>query len=113
MIKAGLLGFLVTLLLALNGCATAVSGGYGQGGQNDDGRSFQEAREDNRITGEVTMLLVRDKQVPALEIDVRTRDGVVTLVGRVPDRAAARRAEELSASVPGVERVVNRLQFQP
>lgn len=111
--KAGLLAMLVIMVLSLYGCATAVSGGYGQGGQDVDGRSFQEARVDNQITGAVTTLLVRDKQVPAIDIDVRTFNGVVTLVGSVPDLEAARRAEEIAASVPGVERVVNRLQFEP
>ena len=111
--KAGLLGVLITLMVSLYGCATAVSSGYGQGGQDIDGRSFEAAREDNRISGEVTMLLVKARDVPAIDIDVRTRDGVVTLVGSVPDRVAARRAEAIADSVRGVKRVINRLQFQP
>lgn len=100
------------LLLAaiLQGCATAVSSGYGQGGQNADGRSYEEARADNQITAAITSLLVRNRSIPAMDIDVSTLNGVVTLAGSVPDAATAERAAALAAGVSGVERVINRLQ---
>lgn len=98
------------MLLALYGCATAVSSGYGQGGQSSDGRSYAEARADNHITAAVNTLLVRDKRIAAMDVRVSTYDGVVTLAGQVPSHSASRLAEQLAASVEGVERVDNRLR---
>lgn len=103
----------VMLLVSLHGCATAVSSGYGQGGRNFDGRSYEESRRDNQITAAVTSLLVQDQRVPAMDIDVSTFNGVVTLSGAVASGRVARHAESLAASVPGVERVINRLQIRP
>jgi osmotically-inducible protein OsmY len=100
------------LILALAGCASAVSSGYGQGGLNEDGRSYSEARADNAITARVNTLLVRDR-LPAMNIDVVTLNRVVSLYGTVASRAQAERAGELAASVEGVLRVVNRLRVVP
>ena len=100
---------LVVLVMALGGCATAVSTGYGQGGQTADGRSYSEAYGDNQISAAVNTALVQDSLVKASDIRVSTRDGVVTLDGRVANASQASRAARLAASVPGVSRVVNRL----
>ncbi|MGM0594481.1 MAG: BON domain-containing protein [Pseudomonadota bacterium] len=108
MIRAIVAGVLCAALLA--GCASAVSSGYGQGGRSSDGRSYQEAHRDNRISAAVNRLLVGDRQVSAMDIDVATRDGVVTLVGTVADTTVARRAERLATSVEGVVQVINRLR---
>lgn len=110
--KAGLFGLVCVLLASLYGCASAVSSGYGQGGQNADGRSYAKAREDNRITAAVNTALVQDKSVPSMDIRVSTYDGVVTLEGSVPSYRAAQRAERLAAEVDGVVRVNNRLRFK-
>jgi hyperosmotically inducible protein len=106
---------LIIMLTAflLSACASAVSSGYGQGGRDTSGRSYTEARADNLITTEVTDALVRDRKVSALDINVRTFDGVVTLTGRVPSAAMAHRAEEIAAAAAGVKRVDNRLQVSP
>ena len=106
--------FLVMLLaLLLGGCASAVSSGYGQGGRDADGRSYREARADNKLSAAVTSALVRDRSVPAMDIKVKTINGVVTLSGSVPSAAASRRAAQLAANVPGVKRVDNRLSVEP
>jgi osmotically-inducible protein OsmY len=97
------------LVMFLSGCATAVSTGYGQGGQTADGRSYSEAYGDNQISAAVNTLLVQDPEIKASDIRVSTRDGVVTLNGQVASSSQARRAASLAASVPGVSRVVNRL----
>jgi osmotically-inducible protein OsmY len=103
----------LTVLLAvwLGGCASAVSSGYGQGGLDASGRSYADARADNRITSAVTSALVRDREVPAMDIDVRTHHGVVTLSGSVPSTEVARRAARIAAGLPEVERVENRLRI--
>ncbi|MBE0509760.1 MAG: BON domain-containing protein [Chromatiales bacterium] len=97
------------LVMFLSACATAVSTGYGQGGQMADGRSYSEAYGDNQISAAVNTALVQDSLIKASDIRVSTRDGVVTLDGRVASIEQARRAASLAASVSGVKRVINRL----
>jgi len=99
--------FLITTLLFLHGCATGVAAGYGQGGRNSDGRSYQEAQADNQISARVNSALVREH----LDLNVQTRDGVVTLSGRVANSEQARRAIELAQGVPGVTAVRNQLRI--
>lgn len=98
------------LVIALAGCAGAVGSGYGQGGLNGDGRSYSEARADNNITAQVNMLLVQDREIPAMDIDVTTLNGVLTLSGTVPSHALIGRAGQLAASVDGVVKVINHLR---
>jgi osmotically-inducible protein OsmY len=102
---------LIALTMLLAGCAGAVGSGYGQGGRDSDGRSYAETRADNTLTARVTTLLVRDRQIPAMGITVRTRHGVVTLAGRVPSHSMALRAARLAATVNGVVAVENKLQY--
>ncbi|MDH5786566.1 MAG: BON domain-containing protein [Chromatiales bacterium] len=99
--------------LSLAGCASSISSGYGQGGRDADGRSYAEARADNKLSAAVTSALVRDRSVPAMGIKVRTVDGVVTLGGSVPSATASRRAVQLASAVAGVKRVDNRLSIKP
>lgn len=101
------------LVIVLAGCASAVGSGYGQGGQNGDGRSYSEARADNAITARINTLLVQDRQIPAMNIHVTTLNGVVNLNGTVPSRTVAERAARLAASVDGVIKVVNHLRVVP
>lgn len=106
--------FLMAMLaLWLGGCASAVSSGYGQGGRSSDGRSYAEAHADNRISAAVTAALVRDYEVSAMDIDVSTWNGVVTLRGSVRSRAMVYRAVRIAAAQPAVERVENRLRVVP
>ena len=100
----------LALAMELAGCASAVSSGYGQGGLNNDGRSYSEARTDNAITARVNTLLVQDRQIPAMDIDVSTQHGVVSLNGTVPSYTLAERAARLAASVEGVNKVLNYLK---
>ena len=94
--------FLVAVVALMHGCASGVASGYGQGGRDVDGRSYQEARADNRITAAVNSALVRES-LPAMDIEVQTRDGVVTLNGRVANRTVAQRAVTVTRGVPGVK----------
>jgi osmotically-inducible protein OsmY len=103
--------WMVVLLIGLYGCASAISSGYGQGGQSSDGRSYAEARLDNQISAAVSDLLVMDRSVSAMNIDVSTVNGVVTLNGAVENRAMATRASQLAARVDGVAQVVNNLRI--
>jgi len=102
----------IATLLALHGCATGVAAGYGQGGRDIDGRTYEEAQADNRITAAVNTALVRES-LPAMNINVRTLDGVVTLNGRVASRAIALRTIAVTRSVPGVREVRDLLRIAP
>ncbi len=103
--------WMAVLLVGLYGCASAISSGYGQGGQDASGRSYAAARADNLISAAVTELLVQDPAVRAMDIDVSTVDGVVTLTGSVDNKAMATRASQLAARVDGVAQVVNNLRI--
>ncbi len=100
------------LVVTLGGCAAGMMSGSGQGGRAMDGRSYDEARSDNRISAEVNRALVRDGAVRALDIVVHTRDGVVTLSGYADTAAQATRAEIIARQVEGVREVVNTIRVR-
>jgi len=70
-----------------------------------------DASRDIWITSMTKMRLLADRQTPALDINVDTRDGVVTLFGIVPDSEAKAAAEADARQVTGVRRVRNELQI--
>ena len=102
--------FLMLSVTVLHGCATGVAAGYGQGGRDTYGRTYQEAHADNRITAAVNSALVREA-LPAMNIDVHTLNGVVTLSGRVTTREVAQRAAAVASGVTGVKEVRNQLRI--
>jgi hyperosmotically inducible protein len=62
------------------------------------------------ITSATKMRLLADSQTPALDINVDTWAGVVTLFGIVPSQEAKAAAEADAHKVSGVKRVENELQ---
>ena len=69
-------------------------------------------RPDDRIRDEVIHeIVVRSLWLDPAEVDAEVRDGVVTLRGRVPLASLVPIAERLTASVDGVVRVVNLLDY--
>jgi osmotically-inducible protein OsmY len=62
------------------------------------------------ITSAAKMRLLADGSTPALDINVDTRDGVVTLFGIVPTAAAKTAAEANARKVDGVKSIHNELQ---
>jgi osmotically-inducible protein OsmY len=72
-----------------------------------------DSASDLRITATTKLRLIADSQAPALDINVDTRDGVVTLFGIVPTTASKKAAEADARKVSGVKRVVNELQIVP
>ncbi len=104
--------WIASLLILLSGCATAITTGHGQGGQDASGRSYSEARSDNEISAQIKVRLVEESGIQASRIVVTTRDGEVTLYGEVATAAQARQVEGIAASVPGVRGVVNRLSVR-
>jgi osmotically-inducible protein OsmY len=68
----------------------------------------KRAVKDTTITAEVKAALEKDK-LPASDIHVRTRAGVVTLNGNVPSPDMAAQAAQVAQQTNGVKSVNNRL----
>jgi hyperosmotically inducible periplasmic protein len=75
-----------------------------------EGKGVWDTASDIRITSAVKMRLLADSQTPALDINVDTWAGVVTLFGIVPSQQAKAAAEADAKKVSGVKRVENELQ---
>ncbi len=71
------------------------------------------AQSDPAITTKVKSQLIADDLVKARNIDVDTRDGVVTLTGTVQSRAEQDKALQIARSTKGVARVVDNLSLAP
>lgn len=97
---------LVLAAATISGCASAVVGGAGNGSYaREDGREQAVLAEDARISSQVKHLIYRDITLGEADIAVTTRDGIVTLRGRVPNEDALRRAASLARAVDGVRGV--------
>jgi hypothetical protein len=69
----------------------------------DTGRAIN----DTAITASVKTDLLKDPDLSVLQIDVDTKDGVVTLNGLAANDAARTRAEKMASAVKGVREVRN------
>jgi hypothetical protein len=68
-------------------------------------------RSDDRIGDDVCQLLTDDPHVDASNIEVKVRDGEVTLGGTVDSRRTKRHAEDLIESIAGVKEIHNQLRI--
>lgn len=68
---------------------------------------------DDLITEEVVSAIVRNLRIPPDSFQVLVEDGVVTLLGNVPDLSAYRAAESIAYYVEGVIAVKNDLVIEP
>lgn len=68
---------------------------------------------DASITAAVKTALAADPRLSAVQIEVKTDGGVVSLQGPAPDARSRERAEVLAAAPSGVLRVDNRLVVSP
>jgi hyperosmotically inducible protein len=75
-----------------------------------EGYGVWDTASDIWITSTTKMRLLADSQTPALDINVDTWEGVVTLFGIVPSQQAKAAAEADARKVRGVKQVVNELQ---
>jgi hyperosmotically inducible protein len=75
------------------------------------GERSGEVITDAAITSAVKSKLLADTQTPGLKIDVDTKDGVVTLSGSVPSKAAEDKAVADARGTKGVKRVVSNLKI--
>jgi hyperosmotically inducible protein len=73
----------------------------------------KRAVEDTVITTKVKTALHEAKSIGDVDIDVHTTAGVVTLVGKVPSRDTAQRAEQVAMQTEGVKSVNDQLTVVP
>lgn len=69
--------------------------------------------DDKGITAAINIELLYDNEVVANEVDVETKQGIVSLTGSVDSILAKERAQSLAAAVKGVRSVVNRIKVVP
>lgn len=79
----------------------------------DAGEAVVDKTTDASITSAIKMKLASDDLTDALDINVDTSHGSVTLKGTVSSQAEADRAVELARSVEGVKDVSSELQITP
>jgi hyperosmotically inducible periplasmic protein len=79
-------------------------------GESSKESGIRNTASDIWITSVTKMSLLTDSRTPALDINVETRAGVVTLFGIVHSQEAKAAAAEVTRKVSGVKRVVNDLQ---
>jgi osmotically-inducible protein OsmY len=111
---------LAVALLALcttpgTGCFWLAVGGAGVAGYEiaKDDRSIGTKLDDASTTASVKAKLIKDSEIDAIDINVDTFEGVVTLHGNVPSGSARRRAVQLARSVKGVTDVRSKLVVVP
>ena len=70
------------------------------------------SQTDSGITTKVKSKLIADDDVKAYQIDVDTKDKIVTLKGQVDTEAAQARAVEIARTTDGVRNVVNNITLR-
>ncbi len=97
------------------GCTPLLVGGAAAGGYyvGKDERSAGRIADDAGITASINAKYAKDPDVSAIDINVDTRSGVVTLYGSVSSRRAANRAVELARSTKGVRKVISKITVVP
>jgi osmotically-inducible protein OsmY len=81
-----------------------------QAGAYDSAKAEKSTARDMWITSAAKMRLMANSETPALEINVDTSDGIVTLFGTVPTEQAKQAASKEVRKVGGVKNVNNDLQ---
>ena len=74
---------------------------------------FAAVLNDLWIGANVKARLLRNEEVPGIDVDVDARDGVVTLFGMVPTLSAQAAADLEAVKVTGVHRIENLLEVVP
>lgn len=93
---------MLAVALALGGCATQ--------SQNESRRTAGTVMDDATLTAKVKTALVRDRDVPAHDVNVTTYRGLVQLSGFVQSEEVARKAADVARNVDGVRDVYNDLR---
>jgi hyperosmotically inducible protein len=94
---------------AISGCAAALLGASGGGYES---RTASRIAEDSAISGTVKSKLLAAPDVKALDVNVETYEGVVSLYGDVRTAAQRLAAERVARTVKGVTDVKNQLRVK-
>jgi hypothetical protein len=87
--------------------------GYGRAADSHYGKGpKQYSRSDERIREDVCDELYDDEEIDAQDIEVQVKDGKVTLIGTVPERAMKHRAEDIAGAARGVRDCENHIRVQ-
>lgn len=70
------------------------------------------AIEDGRVTSKIKAKMALDETVKALDLNVDTKDGVVTVKGEVASEAERQRALALARETSGVKQVVDQVRVR-
>jgi len=101
---------LTTLLAAaLLSCSAVAAADSAAARANQQARTFDEILDDSAVTTRVKLALLAQKEVNALDIDVRTYRGNVQLFGVVDSQWQVVKAAQVAAAVNGVRHVTNEL----
>ncbi len=76
---------------------------------SDTNRTATEVVSDAAITGKVKAAVMAEPGIRSLKIDVDTKDGIVTLNGKVDSQEHKERAMQVAQNVNGVKSVVDNL----
>jgi len=76
-------------------------------------KTAQEALSDGGLTAKIKAKMTLDDTVKALDLNVDTVDGVVTVTGKVRSSAERERALALARETNGVRKVVDRITIEP
>ena len=115
MIRGWIYGLVVVAgALTVSGCAAALIGGAAAGGYyaGKDERTAGRIAEDGKITSAVKSKLVASREVKALDVNVDTYEGVVSLRGTVHTAAQRAAAERVARTAKGVKSVRNELRVK-
>lgn len=99
------------LSVALSGCWLAVAGAGAEAGYvaSQEDRTTQETFNDQSIVARVKTKLIADPDVSALDINVDSFKGVVTLKGVVANELIRDKAIKIAGEVKGVKEVQSKL----
>lgn len=93
-----------------------VAGGAGAAGgyyASAEERSAGTVVDDAAITGTIKAKYISEKDISAININVDTYRGVVTLYGSVPRKEIEDKAVRIAWQVKGVKQVVSKLTIVP
>jgi hypothetical protein len=68
---------------------------------------------DDAVTTSIKAKLYSEPFLKSATVDVSAKDGIVTLIGQVPDDAARLAAQHIAATTPGVKTVVDQTTMAP
>ena len=99
---------------ALDKAGDKIAGAADTAGQKVEAgaASVGAALDDAGITAGVKTELIKAPEISALQIDVDTKGGVVTLNGTVPSESVKTQAGDIAKAVKGVSSVANNLEIK-